>query len=295
MPADLTPTSTGAHPADAPDAGAGRVPGSGRGDVGARAADADVGAGAAAGRGGVTGGPGRVGAALLLLGDGRLPSGGHAHSGGVEPVAELLGGLDDVASFLAGKLHATGLVAAALAAAACLAEPAPETGSIDPVSGAGSWSGAGGSPWTLARLDAEADARTASPAAREASRRQGRQLLRAVREVWPSARYAELGDRPHHPLVLGVAAGVAGLWPGDVAVAAAHGVVTGAASAAVRLLSLDPIAVHRLLAELGPEVDAVAAAATAAVVRGELPAPAAPLAEIAAEDHATWEVRLFAS
>ena len=141
-------------------------------------------------------------------------------------------------------------------------------------------------------LDAEADARMPSPAAREASRKQGRQLLRTVRTVWPSTLYDGLPARPHHPLVLGVAARAAGLTAGDAALAAAHGAVTGAASAAVRLQSLDPIAVHRVLASLGRDVDAVAAAAVAS---REIPAAAAPVLEIAAEDHATWEVRLFAS
>ena len=134
-----------------------------------------------------------------------------------------------------------------------------------------------------------------SAVAREASRKQGRQLLRAASAVWPSALYAGLPRRPHQPVVLGVAAAAAGLTPGDAALAAAHGAVTGPASAAVRLLSLDPIAVHALLATLAPDVDAVAAAATEAAGRGEIPAPAAPILEIAAEDHATWEVRLFAS
>jgi urease accessory protein len=205
------------------------------------------------------------------MSDGRLPSGSHAHSGGVEPVGALITDLDDLRSFLRGRLCTAGLLAAALAAAAARVVSSP------------------------GHLDGEADARMPSPAAREASRKQGRQLLRTVRSVWPSAAYGDLPPRPHHPVVLGVAARVAGLVPGDAALAAAHGSVTGAASAAVRLLSLDPIAVHRLLAELGADVDAVAVAATVAAERGEIPAPAAPLVEIAAEDHATWEVRLFAS
>lgn len=212
-------------------------------------------------------------AALLLLADGRLPCGSHAHSGGVEPLAGLglVTDLDALTSFLHARLHTTGLTVAALAAAGVL--------------GTSSW----------AALDAEADARTPSPAVREVSRRQGRQLLRAVRAAWPSPLYEGLPARPHQPLVLGAAARVAGLGAGDAALAAAHTTVTGAASAAVRLLSLDPLTVHARLAALAPDVDAVATAAVAAAERGEIPAPAGPLPEIAAEDHATWEVRLFAS
>ena len=210
-------------------------------------------------------------ATLLLLADGRLPSGAHAHSGGIEPVAGLglVRTVDDLGDFLRGRLHTTGLTTAALAAATF-------TTALDDI-------------------DHAADARMPSPASREASRRQGKQLLRAARTVWPSAIYEELPPRPHQPIVLGVAARAAGLGSSDAALAAAHGSVTGPASAAVRLLSLDPIVVHTLLARLAPEVDAVAAEATDAALLGDIPAPAAPLLELAAEDHATWEVRLFAS
>ncbi|HET6481308.1 MAG TPA: urease accessory UreF family protein [Actinoplanes sp.] len=209
---------------------------------------------------------------LLVLADGRLPSGGHAHSGGLE--AQVSAGrvreLDTVAGFLRGKLATTGLVAAAFAAAAC-ARP-------------GEWAG----------LDAGLDARTPAPALRKASRAQGRALLRAARSMWS---LPLVGREPHQPVALGVVASAAGLGPTEVAVAAAHGTVSGAASAAVRLLGLDPYAVHGLLARLAPECDRVAAEATARAGDpvDELPAAGAPLLDVGAELHATWEVRLFAS
>ncbi|HEX6468716.1 MAG TPA: hypothetical protein VF069_06420, partial [Streptosporangiaceae bacterium] len=59
-------------------------------------------------------------ASVLLLADSRLPAGGHAHSGGVEPAAAA-GAVTDLAGladFLRGRLATAGLVAAALAAAA---------------------------------------------------------------------------------------------------------------------------------------------------------------------------------
>ncbi len=58
--------------------------------------------------------------ALLLLADGRFPAGGHAHSGGAEAAVKA-GRIHDavtMAAFLTGRLHTTGLTAAALAAAA---------------------------------------------------------------------------------------------------------------------------------------------------------------------------------
>jgi urease accessory protein len=211
-------------------------------------------------------------ATLLLLADGRLPSGGHAHSAGLE--AQVAAGrIRDVGSlggFLRGKLATSGLVSAAFAAAAC----ADVT--------------------RCAVLDAGLDARTPSPALRRASRAQGRALLRAGRAMWP---VAAVGRESHQSVALGALAAAAGLTPDQAAAAAAHGVVTGPASAAVRLLGLDPYAVHALLARLAPECDRVAgiAAGRSGDAVDDLPAAGAPLLDIGAEHHATWEVRLFAS
>jgi urease accessory protein len=211
-------------------------------------------------------------ATLLVLADGRLPAGGHAHSGGLE--AQVAAGrvrdIDGLADFLRGKLATAGLVTAAFAAAACRRTER--------------WSD----------LDAGLDARTPSPALRKASRAQGRALLRAGRAMWP---VPAIGREPHQPVALGALAAAAGLGPAEAAVAAAHGTVTGSASAAVRLLGLDPYAVHGLLARLAPEIDRIAAqaAARAGDPVDDLPAAGAPLLDIGAELHATWEVRLFAS
>ena len=208
-------------------------------------------------------------ATLLVLADGRLPAGSHAHSGGLEP-AVAAGAVHDVPSlgaFLTGRLRTSGTVAAAFAAAACAR------------------------PGEAVSLDAGLDARTPSPAARRASRAQGRALLRAARTMWPVPLLREL----HQPVALGVVAAAAGLGPREAAVAAAHGSLTGPATAGVRLLGLDPFAVHALLAALAPDVDAVAAAVRPHDPVDDLPAGSAPLLDLGAEHHATWEVRLFAS
>ncbi|MFI7613957.1 urease accessory protein UreF [Nonomuraea terrae] len=221
--------------------------------------------------------------ALLLLTDSRLPAGGHAHSGGAER-AIASGAVRDVPSleaFLRGRLHTTGTATAALSAAACA-----EAASAEP-------------RWPT--LDAEVDARTASPAQREASTTQGRLLLRVARRVWPSPMLDGLAravPSPHHPLALGVAAHAAGATPGEAALAAAYHAVSGAATAAVRLLGLDPVAVHGLLADLAPDLAAVAArAGLAAGAAGweALPAGSAPALDLIAEQHAQAAVRLFVS
>ncbi len=237
-------------------------------------------------------------AALLLLGDGRLPAGGHAHSGGLEEAVgdHRVTDLASLATFLSGRLATAGVVGAGLAAATC------------------------GGNHSFDLLDAESDARIASPALRSSSRRQGRQLLRAGVAMWPSPVLDDLASHPHHrsghvsagqdppnrdqnewgphhPLALGAVARAAGLDGHDAALVAASWSVTGPASAAVRLMSLDPLAVHALVAELAAAIDEVAATAVAAAdgPLDDLPCGAAPLLDVGAERHATWEARLFAS
>jgi urease accessory protein len=219
-------------------------------------------------------------AALLLLADGRFPAGGHAHSAGVESACAngAVRDVDSLAAFVVGRLHTAGRVDAVFATAAARGDHA------------------------LDLLDAALDARIASPRLREVSRALGRQALRAGERIWPHDRLRELRVRspkvgPHQPIAYGVLAAAAGLEADDAALIVLHGLATCCATAAVRLLGLDPYAVHAMLASLGADIDALAAAA---VVDSDdridrLPAFSSPLVEILAEDHANWEVRLFAS
>jgi urease accessory protein len=239
--------------------------------------------------------------ALLLLADSRLPSGAHAHSGGLEP-AVAAGRVRDVPTlrpFLEGRLATTGLVTAAFAAAAArtsadLAVVAPDLPDLAQKSPRHNCKIAENSaaPGDLAGLDDALDARTPSPALRKASRAQGRALLRAGRAMWP---LPPCPPTPHQPVALGVVTAAAGLSPADAAFVAAYQSITGPASAAVRLLGLDPYAVQGMLAGLAADCDDVAADAAARAATGDLPAASAPLLDITAEVHATWEVRLFAS
>ena len=151
-------------------------------------------------------------------------------------------------------------------------------------------------PTAVADLDAEVDARTPSPAARAASRAQGRGLLRAASSAWPSPVHARLGPRPHAPLALGGAAVAAGCGPPEAAALASLSSITGPASAAVRLLGLDPLGVTALLARLAPDVDEVARRGACCADLGvPLPAASAPLLDVLAEQHARADARLFAS
>lgn len=219
-------------------------------------------------------------AALLLLADGRFPAGGYAHSGGLE--ASIAAGrvydLAGLESFLRGRAATAGLMSAAFAAAACHAFASSDAG-------------------RFAVLDVELDARMPSPAAREVSRALGRQLRRAVIRVRADARLEPLGRAPHQPLVLGAAAALFGVSPHDTALAALHEAATGPATAAVRLLHIDPFDAHAVLGRLTGLLDELAATATehAASDPADLPATASPLLDVAAEHHRRAEVRLFAS
>jgi urease accessory protein len=95
--------------------------------------------------------------------------------------------------------------------------------------------------------------------------------------------------------VFGAAAAAGGASDRDVATATALAAVTGPASAAVRLLGMDPIGVHAMLARIAPEVDEVAAAAARPLRPEELPNDAAPLLDILAESHLHLEGQLFVS
>jgi urease accessory protein len=206
-------------------------------------------------------------AVLLTLADSRLPAGGHTHSGGVEQAiaAGIVTDTKSLAAFLLRRLVTAGAVAAGLAAAAC-----------------------GANADRLADLDAEADARTPSPALRAASRQQGRGLVRVARRAWPSAVWDALPPLPHHPIALGVAAAAGGLTAREAAQAAAYLSISGPATAAQRLLAMDPLTVAAVTARLAPQVDAVAA-------MDGLTAAADPLLDLLAEVHAARKDRFFAS
>jgi urease accessory protein len=100
------------------------------------------------------------------------------------------------------------------------------------------------------------------------------------------------------PVALGAVAAAAGLSPEQAALCSLHHLVGAITTAAVRLIGLDPFDVQAVAARLAPDLEAAAAvAARAAAVAdaADLPASTSLLADILAEHHATWEVRLFAS
>ncbi|MGW5520396.1 urease accessory protein UreF [Nocardia africana] len=207
-------------------------------------------------------------AMVMSLADSRLPIGGHVHSGGVEEAVTsgLVRDLDTVAAYLRRRIRTTGLVAASLSAAVC-------AGTLSP-----------------SAAEAEADARTPAPAARTASRAQGRGLLRLAKQVWPQHDWSDMGARPHLSTVFGVVGSAAAVRPVEIAGVVVYTTMTGAATAAQRLLALDPAAVAAITLELAVLCDETARAATTG--------PAAlsdPLGDVLAQRHLDREMPLFAS
>jgi urease accessory protein len=252
-------------------------------------------------------------ALLLLLADGRLPAGGHAHSGGVEAAvaAGHVRGLGDLELWVEGRLATSGRVDAAVAVATWQRlrwAPPPPSGAV-PLFGAAPPSGGSVPPppfgaAALKELDAEASARMASPAQRAASRAQGRGLLRVARRCWSAPALDVVGrvhpDGPLAPMALGGVGAAGGLTALQVATASLWATASGPAWAAVRLLGLDPLEVTAALARRAAALDGEAARTAEAWGHTDrspvgLPAAGAPLTEIGAEAHAGWEARLFAS
>jgi len=221
-------------------------------------------------------------ATLLSLADSRLPAGGHAHSAGAEQaVADgLVRDAADLDLFLRRRLATSGAVTAGVAAAAARAVVTP-----DPH---------GDLAARLAALDEETDARMPVAATRAASRAQGRGLARVGRQAWPLPVWDLLPRAPHHPVALGVAAAAGGATAREAAVTAAYLSLTGPATAAQRLLGLDPVLVAAVLVRLGVDAHRTADE-VAGLADGELPIDSDVLSDLLTARHTPREDKLFAS
>lgn len=230
---------------------------------------------------------------LLLLADGRFPAGGYAHSSGLEQ-AVASGRIDSEAElrdFLDGILATVARTGACFAAASCeawrICDPS------DPLSKALRSE-------RLEWLALEESARMPAPALRESSRAQGRQFLRAAAGTWPAAGIPAATIVPlgaHLSMAQGLVAAALDLDPRSAALISGYGAVLGPATAAVKLLGLDPLSVNRIVAEssarIADLVDEAGDLATCAPA--DLPALTAPLLETGSAIHAVRQPRMFAS
>ncbi|MFW0788938.1 urease accessory protein UreF [Gordonia sp. CPCC 205333] len=213
----------------------------------------------------------------MLLADARLPSGGHAHSGGLEPA--LRGGMQvsDVPDFLMARARSTCLVEAGTAVVArhlALVDPAGLHYVVH------AWA-----------------ARTPSNVLRDAARHLGRGYLRLARHLWPSSELlveiASWDRPPPRSVVLGVIAAEAGMDPADLVRLVIYDETASAAAALLKLEPRDPAEVTgwvlRVCAALDDAVDGVAVIVDPAAI----PAAGAPQAEGWAQAHALLTQRLF--
>jgi urease accessory protein len=202
----------------------------------------------------------------LLLADGRTPTGGFAHSGGLEAAGLAPA---EVPAFMAARLRTVGLLDAAVAARV-----------------------AGGSEPIM--LEAAWAARTPAPAARDASRRLGRALLRLALRLWPAEleAYAAGSAATPRPVVLGLAGRAAGLAPSAVAELSLYDDAAGVAAATPKLGAVDALDAAAWLAGTAA---LVAELAERAACDGALPAPATPLLDLRAQIHHDNPRRLFVS
>lgn len=209
----------------------------------------------------------------LLLADARTPTGGYAHSGGLE--AAVAAGLraDDLPCFIHARLRTVARVEAAVAALACAC------GSVD----------------ELLALDVEWAARTASEPLRDASRALGRGLLRTAL-VWFAEEgllgsYGSASALTPRPVVLGAVARSGGLDALAAARCSLYDDAAAVAAAAVKLLPLDAAVASGWVLSLRGAIEELAAAAAGS----GLVSTSTPLLELRSLVHASTDRRLFVS
>jgi urease accessory protein len=210
----------------------------------------------------------------LLLADGRLPSGAHTQSAGVEPALAAGMTLAVVPDYVRVRLRTVTEVEAATAVLA------------------GRVRKAGGGSASLAEVDAAWRVRTLSDALREASDLLGRSLLRTASAVW-DLRDLAAGGPWCRPVVLGATAAAAGLDAEQTARLVGYDDVQTVVSAALKLEPFDPSTGVGWVAGAADEVEAMVARAVTVTRTAEIPAHSAPLVEEWGQRHRTSERRLF--
>ncbi|MGI3785529.1 MAG: urease accessory protein UreF [Janthinobacterium lividum] len=218
----------------------------------------------------------------LLLADGRLPTGAHTQSAGVEPALRHGMRVAEVPAYLRVRLITVTEVEAAAAVVA---------GRV--------WAGrtlrdrSATVVGALAEVDAAWRVRTLSDALREASDLLGRSYLRTATAVWDLTPFAIAPGPWCRAVVLGVVAAEAGLDAEQTARLVAYEDVQTVVSAALKLEPFDPSLGVRWAADAAVAVEALVGRAVEARTTADIPAHSAPLLEEWGQHHRTSERRLF--
>ena len=213
---------------------------------------------------------------LLQLVDGAFPTGGFAHSHGLEATLHLRG-MARIETFLDETLWQVGRASLPFVRAACESR---------------------GDPVELRDLDALFDASSTSHVANRASRAQGRAFASTCARVFADPRVQAIGEHgrrgpAHHAPVLGAVFGALGLDPGDAQTAYLHATARGVLSAGVRLGLLGPLEAQQVLAEASGTLTRIVAVCTLIEPAGAT--QAAPLTELFGALHERLDGRLFQS
>jgi urease accessory protein len=212
----------------------------------------------------------------MMLADARFPSGGYAQSGGLEPAVRA--GLSDVPGFAAARLRT---IAAVDAGTAVVARHVASTGSSSPADP------------SLADVEDAWAARTPSRPLRDAARLTGRGYLRLAGRLWPEVRGLLPAVSVPRPVVVGVVGAVTGMSASQVARLVGYDDVQTVASAALKLLPLDPAEVARWVVSLHGPVEQLVDSVAGLTSPDDIPDRGAPAVDVHAEQHRREEMRLF--
>lgn len=253
----------------------------------------------------------------MMLADGRLPTGGHTQSAGLEPAVRAGLGADgnhlgDVPAYARDRLRTVTRVEAAVAVVTrhqILTSPSrvdwlpPDSpsrerrlGSTDrsPRLGGTTLARPGPEAGNAGRIEGVWGARVGSQVLRGVSRRQGRLLGRLARRVWPGvAEYLPVDGEVPRPIVLGVVGAVAGLSAEQVARVVGYDDVQTVMSASLKLLPVDPADAAVWLAGLHDEIERLVKDVAPLTDPDDIPADGAPLIDLFAHQHAIERMRLF--
>ena len=213
----------------------------------------------------------------MLLADGRLPSGAHTQSAGVEPAFNARMRLADVPAYLTVRLRTVTEVEAGVAVLAWLAWLSHPDRRLA----------------ALGELDDAWRARTVSDALREASDLLGRSYLRMAGAVWDLGPLAAVGRTWCRAVVVGATAAAAGLDGPETARLVAFDDVQTVLAAALKLVPFDPTRSVTWAVGARPEVEQLVLRVADLTHLTDLPASSAPLLEQWGQQHRDTERRLF--